>query len=87
MKVLIKAEVTEMKSTSDVVLVRIDRGRQLFEVEFYVTPDVLIELPPHDLVDREELLAEYDRQHVGPPGGARKIMVEAKAVIKGEGMK
>lgn len=25
-------------------------------------------------------LAEYDRQHQGPPGGARKIMVEAPAV-------
>lgn len=46
----------------------------------------LIEVPAShgDLVDREKLIAEYDRQHVGPPGGARKIMVEAKAVIKGE---
>ena len=85
MKVLVKAE-AKMSSNSDVVLVRIDRGRQLCEVEFYVTPDMLIELPPHDLVDREELLAEYDRQHVGPPGGARKIMEQATAVIKAEEM-
>ena len=84
MKVLIKAEVTEMKSTSDEVLVRIDRGRQLCEVEFYVTPDVLIELPQHDLVDRTELLAEYDRQHKGPAGGARRIMEQATAIIKAE---
>ena len=82
MKVLIKAE-AKMSSNSDVALVRVDRGRQLCDVEFYVTPDAMIELPPHDLVDREELLAEYDRQHAGPPGGARRIMVEARAVIKG----
>ena len=86
MRVLIKAE-AEMSSNSDVALVRVDRGRQLCDVEFYVTPDAMIELPPHDLVDREELLAEYDRQHVGPPGGARKIMEQATAVIKAEGMK
>lgn len=49
----------------------------------------LIEVPtPHgELVDRSELIAEYDRQHVGPPGGARKIMEQATAVIKAEGMK
>ena len=44
----------------------------------------LIELPPHgDLVDRNELLAEYDRQHEGEAGKARKIMEQAKAVIEG----
>lgn len=86
MRVLIKAE-AEMSSNSDVALVRVDRGRQLCDVEFYVTPDAMIELPPHDLVDREELLAEYDRKHVGPPGGARKIMEQTTAVIKAEGMK
>ena len=46
----------------------------------------LIELPPHgDLVDRNELLAEYDRQHDGEAGKARKIMEQAKAVIEAEG--
>ncbi len=46
----------------------------------------LIELPPHgDLVDRNELLAEYDRQHEGEAGKARKIMEQAKAVIEAEG--
>ena len=47
----------------------------------------LVEIPtPHgDLVDRSELLAEYDSQHKGPAGGARKIMVDAKAVIEAEG--
>ena len=46
----------------------------------------LIEVPtPHgDLVDRTELLAEYDRQHKGPAGGARRIMEQATAVIKAE---
>ena len=60
-----------------------DKSWESFEEQYQHCP--LIELPPHDLVDREELLAEYDRQHVGPPGGARKIMEEAKAVIKGGG--
>ena len=33
-----------------------------------------------DLVSRQYLLDEYDRQHQGPPGGARKIIEEAPAV-------
>lgn len=32
------------------------------------------------LIDREALIAEYDRVHVGPPGGARKLMVNAPEV-------
>lgn len=32
-----------------------------------------------DLVSRQYLLQEYDRQHKGPPGGARKIIEEAPA--------
>ena len=46
----------------------------------------LIELPPHgDLVDRNELLAEYDRQHEGEAGNARKIMEQGETVIEAEG--
>jgi hypothetical protein len=47
----------------------------------------LVEIPtPHsDLVDRNKLLAEYDRQHKGPAGGARRIMEQADAVIEAEG--
>ncbi len=33
-----------------------------------------------DLISRQYLLDEYDRQHQGPPGGARKIIEEAPAV-------
>lgn len=33
-----------------------------------------------DLISRAWVLAEYDRQHQGPPGGARKIMETAPAV-------
>lgn len=33
-----------------------------------------------DLISRAYILAEYDRQHKGPPGGARKIMEDAPAV-------
>lgn len=32
------------------------------------------------LINREALLAEYDRVHVGPPGGARKLIEEAPEV-------
>ena len=66
-----------------------DEEKRLDDIDLTIErPDwcPLIEIPAShgDLVDREKLIAEYDRQHVGPPGGARKIMVEAKAVIKGE---
>lgn len=30
-----------------------------------------------DLISRKALIAEYDRVHVGPPGGARKLMEDA----------
>lgn len=33
-----------------------------------------------ELIDRAALIAEYDRVHVGAPGGARKLMVDAPAV-------
>ena len=33
-----------------------------------------------DLIDRDALIAEYDRVHVGAPGGARKLMVDAPRV-------
>ena len=32
-----------------------------------------------EYIEREALLAEYDRVHVGPPGGARKLIEEALA--------
>lgn len=32
-----------------------------------------------EYIDREALIAEYDRVHIGAPGGARKLMVEAPA--------
>lgn len=50
-------------------------------------PLVEVKEPHGDLVDRDELLAEYDKQHKGLAGGARKIMVDAKAVIEAEGSK
>lgn len=47
----------------------------------------LIEIPPHgDLVDRDAMIAEYDHQHKGPAGGARRIMEQAKTVIEAEGV-
>ena len=33
-----------------------------------------------DLIDLAALIAEYDRVHVGAPGGARKLMQDAPAV-------
>ena len=38
-----------------------------------------------EYISREEILAEYDRQHEGEAGKARKIMEQAKAVIEAEG--
>ena len=32
------------------------------------------------LIEKEKLIAEYDRVHVGPPGGARKLMEDADEV-------
>lgn len=32
-----------------------------------------------EYIEREAVLAEYDRQHKGPPGGARKIIEEFPA--------
>ena len=52
-----------------------------------VCPLVEVKEPHGDLVDRDELLAEYDRQHKGPAGGARKIMEMAPTVIEAEGSK
>ena len=33
-----------------------------------------------DLISRQALLDEYDKHHVGAPGGARKLIEEAPAV-------
>ena len=32
------------------------------------------------LIDKDKLIAEYDRVHKGTPGGARKLMEEAEDV-------
>jgi len=32
------------------------------------------------LINKEDLIAEYDRVHQGPPGGARKLMEDAPVV-------
>ena len=32
------------------------------------------------LICKEDLIAEYDRVHQGPPGGARKLMVDAPEI-------
>ena len=32
-----------------------------------------------EYIERAALIAEYDRVHVGAPGGARKLMVDAPA--------
>jgi len=34
-----------------------------------------------ELIDRAALIAEYDRVHVGEPGGARKLMEDAPTVV------
>ena len=37
----------------------------------------------NDLISRSALIAEYDRVHQGPPGGARKLMEDAPAAVDG----
>lgn len=39
-----------------------------------------------DLISRSALLAEYDRVHVGAPGGARKLIEEAPAVNQSDAL-
>ena len=34
----------------------------------------------NDLISRKALLAEYDRVHIGEPGGARNLIAEAPAI-------
>jgi hypothetical protein len=36
--------------------------------------------PMNDLISRKALIAEYDRVHIGAPGGARKLMEDAPTV-------
>lgn len=48
-------------------------------------PLVEVKEPHGELVDRTKLLAEYDRQHKGPAGGARKIIETAWTVLEAEG--
>lgn len=68
--------------------VKADKNKMVYAPYEGGRPDwcPLIKIPtPHgDLVDRTELLAEYDRQHKGPAGGARRIMEQATAIIKAE---
>lgn len=37
-----------------------------------------------DLIDRNEVLHAYDREHKGPPGRARKIIEDATAIINAD---
>jgi len=42
-----------------------------------------------EYIEREKVLAEYDRQHNGPPGGARKIIetfpaADVRPVVRGK---
>lgn len=54
------------------------------EEQYQHCPLIEVSTPHGDLVDRSELIAEYDRQHKGPAGGARRIMEQATTVIKAE---
>ena len=45
-----------------------------------------------EYIERDGVLAEYDRHHQGPPGGARKIIAEypaadVKPVVRGKWVK
>ena len=45
----------------------------------------LIEIPPHGrLIDADFVIAEYDKIHVGKPGGARLLVSNAPTIIEAE---
>ena len=46
---------------------------------------VSVPTPHGDLVDRKYLISEYDRQHKGPAGGARRIIEDTPTIIEAEG--
>ena len=83
--VLIKAEVIKTARSEmgldNHALVKIDTATAE-EKMFYVPKELIIDTD--DIVSRKGLLEEYDRQHVGPPGGARKIIEKAPSAIEGE---
>ncbi len=62
--------------TNGAEMVPIFRMRQWFEHELSNKPPT-VDNDFGDLVSRQYLLNEYDRQHEGPPGGARKIIETA----------
>ena len=44
-----------------------------------------VPVPDHgDLIERNAVVAAYDAEHVGPPGRARELMMEAPAVIQAD---
>lgn len=83
--VLIKAEVIKTARSEmgldNHALVKIDTATAEEKI-FYVPKELIIDTD--DIVSRKGLLEEYDRQHVGPPGGARKIIEKAPSAIEGE---
>ena len=83
--VLIKAEVIKTARSEmgldNHALVKIDTATAEEKI-FYVPKELIIDTD--DIVSRKGLLEEYDRQHVGPLGGARKIIEKAPSAIEGE---
>ena len=68
----------------DNVSVLVDDHGQPFDFRPEWCPLVEVPTPHGDLVDRNYLISEYDRQHKGPAGGARRIMEDAPTIIEEE---
>lgn len=86
MSILIRG--MEMPKNCDTCFVRVIRCKLYLHGRKHRHPDCpLVPVPePHgELVDRAELLAEYDRRHKGPAGGARAIMEKATTIVEAEG--
>lgn len=46
----------------------------------------LVSVPPHGrLGDLDALLQSYDKEHIGPPGNARRLIETANTIIPAEG--
>jgi hypothetical protein len=69
------------------LFVREDGTASIWGLEEYIPHEPLevIPVPDHgDLIERDALVAAYDAEHVGPPGRARELMMEAPAIIPAE---
>lgn len=73
----------------ETIMESINMGRDIawFEADEFTAEvlkyllEILNQYEANDLVSRKSLLAAYDAEHVGPPGKARELIVNAKGIL------